>query len=253
MAKHFTAERRNELAQLIISEGHVTIADAAARFHVSIETIRKDMIYLEKEGIINKTHGGALPSSGVLEKSVLQKQGEHQEHKKQIALKALEYVPDHGTIFLDSGSSILALAELLKLQSGLTIFTNNVAAFNALIGSDNKLFLLGGELKQSSMCIVGSWAKDQIRSIRADVVFLGSDGLEGFHGPTVILYEEVDIKKEYISSAKKSILLADNSKFTTSSRFEVAKWNEIDMIITDENIDYEVKNEISRYTEIVIA
>lgn len=253
MAKHFTAERRNELAQMIISEGHVTIADAASRFNVSIETIRKDMIYLEKEGIINKTHGGALPSSDILEKTVLQKQSEHQEHKKAIARKALSYVPEHGTIFLDSGSSVLALAELLKLESGLTIITNNVAAFNALIGSDNKLFILGGDLKQSSMCIVGSWAKDQIRSTRADVVFMGTDGLEGFHGPTVLLYEEVDIKKEYIASSRKTILLADNSKFKTSSRFQVANWNEIDMLITDEMIQYENKNELERYLDVVIA
>ncbi|MDO4976019.1 MAG: DeoR/GlpR family DNA-binding transcription regulator [Eubacteriales bacterium] len=253
MAKHFTAERRNELAEMIISEGHVTIADAASHFNVSIETIRKDMIYLEQEGIINKTHGGALPSSTILEKPVFQKRTEHQEHKKLIAKKALEYIPENATLFLDSGSTVVALAELLKLKSGLTIFTNNVAAFNTLIGSDNKLFILGGDLHQGPLAIVGKWARDQILSTRADVVFLGTDGLESFQGPTAIMYEEVDIKRAYIASARKSVLLVDSSKFQTSSRFEVASWREIDTVISDEKILERDKGKISRYTEIIIA
>lgn len=253
MAKHFTAERRNELAQMIIAEGHVTIADAAKKFGVSIETIRKDMIFLENEGIINKTHGGALPSSSILEKSVGQKRTEHKDDKNRIARKALEYIPEGGTILLDSGSTAVALAELLKLESGLTIFTNNVAAFNTLIGSNNKIFIFGGDLKQSSLCIVGKWARDQIHSIRADVVFLGTDGLESFHGPTAILYEEVDIKREYIASARQSILLADSSKFLTSSRFQVTSWNDIDILITDEKIHDQTKKELKRVLELVIA
>ena len=253
MAKHFTAERRAQLAQMVVSEGHVTIADAAAKFGVSIETIRKDMIYLEHEGLINKTHGGALPTSTILEKSVFQKKSEHIEHKKLIAKQALSYIPEGATIFLDSGSTVVALAELLKLESGLTIFTNNVAAFNALIGSENKLFILGGDLKQSSLCIVGKWARDQILSIRADLVFLGTDGLEGFGGPTAISYEEVDIKTAYLTSARKSILLADSSKFLTSSRFEVASWEDIDLLITDEHASDRCKEKLSEKTEIIIV
>ncbi len=250
MAKHFTAERRNELAQMVISEGHVTIANAAKKFNVSSETIRKDMIFLENEGIINKTHGGALPSSSILEKSVLQKKSEHLEQKMKIARKALSYVPEGGTIFLDSGSTIETLAELLKLESGLTIFTNNVAAFNTLIGSNNKLFILGGDLKQRSMSIVGNWARDQIKTVRADVAFLGTDGLESFEGPTAIIYEEVDIKREYIASSRLSILLADSSKFLTSSRFEVTKWNDIDLLITDEDVTEERCLDLKQYIDI---
>ncbi len=250
MAKHFTAERRNELAEMVITEGHVTIADAAKKFNVSSETIRKDMIFLEGEGIINKTHGGALPSSSVLEKSVIQKKTENKEQKIKIAKKALSYVPKGGTIFLDSGSTIVALAELLKLESGLTIFTNNVAAFNTLIGSNNKLFILGGDLKQRSMSIVGNWARDQIKSVRADVAFLGTDGLESFKGPTVILYEEVDIKRQYISSSRQSILLADSSKFKASSRFEVTSWKDIDLLITDQNMSEDQYKDLKQYIDI---
>lgn len=253
MAKHFTAERRNELAQMIISEGHVTIADAAKKFSVSIETIRKDMIYLEQEGIINKTHGGALPSTAILEKSVMQKGMENKDAKNSIAKKALDYIPDGSTIFLDSGSTVLALAELLKLKSGLTIFTNNISAFNALIGSNHKVFILGGELRPQSMFVFGDWACQQIRSIRADIVFLGTDGLNTFGGPTVNAYEEIPVKREYLSSSRQTILLADSSKFLTGSRFQVASWEELDCIITDGDISPKKLNELQRYTEVIVV
>ncbi len=238
---------------MIISEGHVTIANAAQKFNVSIETIRKDMIYLEQEGIINKTHGGALPSSSILEKSVLQKGAENKESKVNIATKALEYIPDGSTIFLDSGTSVQALAELLKLKSGLTIFTNNLAAFNSLVGSNHKIFLLGGELRPKSLFLFGEWTCQQIKATRADMVFLGTDGLNGFDGPTVNAYEEISVKRQYLSSSRQVILLADSSKFLTGSRFQVAPWEAIDLVITDEDISSKKKAELEKRTEIIIV
>lgn len=253
MAKQFTAERRNQLAQLIISEGHVTIAEAAKKFNVSIETIRKDMIVLQDEGIINKTHGGALPSPSALEKPVFQKGTENREKKQRIALKALDLVPKNGTLILDSGTTTQILADYLKLESHLTIFTNNASTFASLAESHNKVFLFGGELRPSSLAVIGKWANEQILSIRADAVFLGSDGFNGFSGPTTTSFEEAEVKTNFLNISQNTILLADSSKFIETSLFQFATWDQIDTFITDDGIHAKSLAALSKKTTMIVV
>ena len=251
MARFFTTERRKQLAQKILVEGRVTIARAAEEFGVSIETIRKDLIFLEQEGIISKTHGGAIPSGTALEIPAFQKNTENIELKRRIASKALEYIPQGGSVILDSGTTTLALAELLKLRQDLTVFTNNALAIPVLRETHSTVYFFGGQLRESSMALVGSWTCEQIRSIRADAAFLGTDGLQGFQGPTTTVYAEAEIKRAYVEDAKQVVLLADSSKFTRSSRFQYTDWSRIDCVLTDAAPDGPEAKTIAKYAEIV--
>lgn len=253
MAQYFTAERRKQLARKILVEGRVTIARAAEEFGVSTETIRKDLIALEKEGIINKTHGGALPSESALEIPALQKNTENIEKKRRIASKALERIPQGGTVILDSGTTTLALAELLKLRQDLTIFTNNALALPVLRETKSTVYFFGGQLRESSMALVGTWTCEQIRSIRADVAFLGTDGFNGFSGPTTTVYAEAQIKKAFIEAAEQAVLLADSSKFMRSSRFQYTEWDRIHCVITDAVPDEKLLEAMAGKAEIIVA
>ncbi|MGN0292982.1 MAG: DeoR/GlpR family DNA-binding transcription regulator [Lachnospiraceae bacterium] len=253
MARRFTAERRNQLAQMIVSEGSVTVAEAARRLNVSGETIRKDMIHLEEEGVINKTHGGALPVNTVSETPMFQKAIENADKKRQIAMKALEYIPEKSTIILDSGSTTLALAELLKMKKNLTIFTNNLQAFIALSGSENEVYVFGGKLRLKSQAIWGSWANEQIMKLKPDIVFLGTDGFAGFDGPTTTALEEYEIKTNYIRAARKCIVLADSNKFSSTSLVQYESWRNIQVLITDDEVPKQELLKLSEKTEVVIA
>jgi len=251
MKKNFTADRRNQLAQIIISQGHITVNEASKKFGVSTETIRKDLIYLENEGVAKKSYGGAIPASESLEKPAVQKQTENASIKNQIALQALQYVPAIGTIIIDSGTTTLALAKLLKVESGLTIFTNSSAAFHELAESENQVYIFGGRVRASSLAVVGQWANEQIRSIKADVVFIGTDGFKGFSGPATMSFEETEVKSNMLKAGNTSVVLTDSSKFNASSSFQFGNWSEIDTLITDSNIAQEDLDRVSTETNVV--
>lgn len=253
MKKKFTADRRNQLAQIIISQGHITVSEASKKFNVSTETIRKDLIYLEKEGVAKKSHGGAIPASEVLEKPIFQKQTENAEIKNKIALQALNYVPHQGSIILDSGTTTLALAKLLKLESGLTIFTNSSAAFHELAESDNNVYIFGGLVRSSSLAVVGQWANEQIRAINVDIAFIGTDGFKHFEGPATMSLEEAEIKSNMLRASNKSVVLTDSSKFDSASLFQFGSWDTIDILITD-NVTSQLNFEqVSKDTKVVLV
>ncbi|MGN1166616.1 MAG: DeoR/GlpR family DNA-binding transcription regulator [Lachnospiraceae bacterium] len=233
MKKRLTAERRNEIAQLLIRDGNIKAGELAKQFDVSTETIRKDLIYLEEQGIAQKSYGGAIASTELLERPVTLKQMEHMEIKTEIANKALELIPENGVIILDTGSTVYALAKLLTLRSDLTIFTNSMVVVNILSDSDNKVFSLGGRVRGSSKGTVGAWAIQALRTIHADIAFLGSDGFKNLSGPSSASYEEAELKKAMISCCEHAVVLCENTKFTTNSLFQFCEWEEIYALITN--------------------
>ena len=253
MKKDLTADRRNQLAKMLLSEGSLKVGEAAERFNVSTETIRKDIVFLDKEGIAKKSHGGAIVSSEMLEKPLSQKEIENANSKSKIALEALKLIPSQGVIVLDAGSTTLALAKLLALGKGLTIFTNSVLVTQVLANSENKLFSFGGMIRSSSLAIVGKWANEEISSINADISFIGTDGFKGLSGPATASYEEAEFKKNIVASSKKTVILSDSTKFSNSSLFEFCKWENVDALITDKFAPVEMISALRNSTNVIIA
>lgn len=233
MKNQLTAERRNQLAQILLYRGSIKVGEAAEEFNVSTETIRKDIIYLEQEGIAKKSHGGATIANNMLERPVDLKRNENQNNKTRIAIKALTLIPPEGTVILDAGSTGYTLAKLLSLEKGLTIFTNSILALDVLLKSENRIFVFGGLARPSSHGIVGKWANEEIRSINADICFVGTDGFLGLSGPATASYEEAELKKNIITVSNKSVIISDSMKFHNRTLFEFCRWEEIDTFITD--------------------
>lgn len=233
MKKRLTAERRNEIAQLLIRDGNIKAGDLAKQFEVSTETIRKDLIYLEEQGIAQKSYGGAIASTELLERPITLKQMEHMDIKTEIANRALELIPDKGVIILDTGSTVYALAKLLTLRNDLTVFTNSMVVLNILSESGNEVFSLGGRVRGSSKGTVGAWAIQALQTIHADIAFLGSDGFRNLSGPSSASYEEAELKKAMVSCCEHAVVLCDNTKFTTNSLFQFCEWEEIYALITN--------------------
>lgn len=253
MKRKLTAERRNELAQILLSEGSIKVGEIAEKFNVSTETIRKDIIYLEKEKIAIKSHGGAIIASNMLERSVELKKTDNTNYKAKIALKALSFIPENATIILDAGSTNYALAKLLSLEKGLTIFTNSILALNVLTPSDHQVFVFGGMTRASSYGIVGKWTNEEIQSIRADIAFIGTDGFQGLHGPATASYEEAEFKNNIVKASDKTFILSDSSKFHNRTLFEFCKWEDIDALITDQNAPKDDVYLLKQHTDVIFA
>ncbi|PWJ48574.1 DeoR/GlpR family DNA-binding transcription regulator [Faecalicatena contorta] len=253
MKKTLTAERRNKLAQILLTSGSVRVGELAELFHVSTETIRKDIIYLDKEGIAKKSHGGAMAAMDTIERPVSVKEFENTEKKAKIAAKALDLIPANGTILLDTGSTIYALAKLLTLKRGLTIFTNSLNTAILLTESDNKIYTFGGSVRKSSYGIVGHWADDELSSISLNIAFLGTDGFQNSTGPCSTSFSEADFKKRCVERSRQTAILTDSSKFSINSIYKIADWDDIDYLVTDTDAPKNIRDIIGNNTEILYS
>lgn len=251
MGKLITAERRNKIAELIISNGSIKVSQLANNFSVSTETIRKDLIYLDKMGIIKKSRGGALSSLEIMEKPLETRSAENFNLKNGIAKKAISLIDKKAVIFIDAGSTALCLAKMLYLKKDLTIITSSISAANVLSSSKNKVYMSGGKLNSTTMALEGFGATEFLDKIKVDIAFLGSSGFKGHRGPASIDFEDADIKRCMIRNSKKAIILADSNKSHSTALVEYALWKDINCLITDTNIDPIVKNRIKKFTNII--
>ncbi|MGB3254713.1 DeoR/GlpR family DNA-binding transcription regulator [Buttiauxella gaviniae] len=254
MASSLTIERRNKLAQILIAEGSVKVGKIAEMFGVSTETIRKDLIYLDKKGIATKGHGGAIASGNILaiEQPLARKNTEHLYIKDQIAQLAIQLVPEKGVVILDTGSTVQCVAKALVAKSKLTIISNAINIVQPLSGTDNDIFLVGGKVRPNSLAIVGMWGMNVFQSINADIVFLGTDGLKNRSGPCTASYEEAEIKAAMVKSARLKVVVSDSTKFSSSGLFQFCDWSEIDYFITDSAIPEDELNHLSKVTEVIV-
>ena len=153
---------------------------------------------------------------------------------------------------LDSGSTVYALARLLCLQPvRVTVFTNSLKAAQLLQEGGVRTYLLGGRARASSGAITGrgrlrSWPRFACRRR-----FLGTSGFAGRQGPCIESFEEAQVKQAMLESAERKILLGDSSKARSLTTIQYARWQDLDMMITDRGLEGETQREIARHVQVV--
>lgn len=238
MGYELSAKRRNEIVRLLGQDGQVRVSDLAARFCVSTETIRKDLIELERKGLAKRSHGGAIKTqySDLTEKTLSAKLDRQSDEKAEIASLAVSLIPDGATVMLDSGSTTLSIARALKTNkegAGLTILTNSLKIAALLADTDFDLYMTGGKIRPASGAAIGEWTRDALDQVHIDIAFLGSDSFQGLSGPSAISYTETEFKHWVVEAADRVYAVADSSKFAVSGLFAYANWREISGLITD--------------------
>jgi Transcriptional regulators of sugar metabolism len=174
-------------------------------------------------------------SSNYLERHFDNKLLENIDKKFKIAKKAVEIIPRKSVVILDSGTTVLQIAKLLKSRSDLVIVTSSLIAAQVLENSNNQIIVTGGELRKKSMSFVGFLAAKAIESIHADIAFVGCDG---FHacGPCSRSYSELEVKQRILENSKEVVLVTDSSKFKVDGLYRFATFNQIDHLITDSSV-----------------
>lgn len=230
-----TKIRRDEISKLVLGEGEIKVKDLAKRFNVSMETIRKDLNYLHECGVITKTHGGAKAINDYYWLPVDIKMQERVDEKRYIARRALDLIDDNSVIFLDGGSTTIQLAKMLRLKKGLTVVTNSIAVADIILESNNQVICTGGITQKRGKAMVGYYAVKVIDSIHFDAMVTGTDGFMGMQGPTTFSLEEVDVRRHVIKNTTTKILICDATKFTKTSTYQYARFDEYDYLITSES------------------
>ncbi|MFJ3957113.1 DeoR/GlpR family DNA-binding transcription regulator [Arthrobacter sp. NPDC090010] len=233
----FAGERQQRILALLRAEGRVDTRELAGHFEVSLESIRKDLIHLERHGQLQRVHGGAIPAeSASFEPPVQERTGLSRE-KTRIAEAALAHLPADGSILLDAGSTTERLADLVPSGPSLTVFTNTLPIALKLLGRPNlEVFTLGGRVRSRTLAEVDEWALRSLAALNADVAFLGTNGLHPERGLTTPDAAEAQVKRAMLSSACKRVLLSDHSKIGSVSTVQHATLEDIDLLITDSGI-----------------
>lgn len=237
----YGSERRRYITESLAASGRVTVTDLAAGLDVSAETIRRDLSALESEGILERTHGGAVPAvpGGRTERTLAARRAENVDAKSAIGRAALRLLPTSGgTILLDAGSTTACLVDAMSAGPtqghGLSVITNSVPLADTIhrVGRES-LHMLGGGARGLTGACVGAHTVRALEAIRVDVAFIGANGLDAERGLTTQDPEEAAVKSAMCRAARRVVLLADSSKFDRDFLVSFAELDRLDVLVTD--------------------
>ena len=230
-----TGPRRQQILNLLEETGSLDVGDLADRFAVSVVTIRKDLDDLDRQGLLQRTFGGAVFSHrSRFNRSFLERTSQHLREKRAIAAAALEYIKDGDTIILDAGTTTLALAQLLKQHvKSAFIITCSVPVALEVSSAGYDILLLGGMIRNKSLALLGRETLWMLDRYRADKAFLGSSGFTIEKGHTTPNPDDAQIKEAIMRVSLEKYVLVDSSKFGDQCLTRFANLRDVDLTITD--------------------
>lgn len=232
----FAEERRSALHQILIEKRSLSVVDTAVQFNVTEETIRRDLKKMEADGLLLRTHGGALlPDDSRMEPSLEVRQGINSEGKDAIGQTAAQMVKDGDTIILDASTSALFVAKHIKDKKNLTVITNAEKVIMELSAySEIVLISTGGILRRKSLSYVGRAAENTLASFQADKAFLSCKGFTPERGFTDSSEQESDIRRKMISRSQQVVYLCDYTKMERVGFVTTAQLSEVHILISDQ-------------------
>lgn len=228
------SHRREHILEKISNHQQVSVNDIAESLNVSDETIRRDLINLEKEGLLRRVHGGAIGVSPNRDDPLSERSRKAAKEKAVIAKLAVELISDNTSIFLHIGSTTEALARQLGRFTDLKVYTNSLNI--ARIAREHfgvSVFVAPGQLRKVELDLVGYDTISYIQSYQFDTVFLGAAGIDIERGFMDYEEHEARVRQALIKSARNKVMLADSSKFGKSANICTASFDEIDRFVTD--------------------
>jgi len=231
--------RQAKIAEFLEIDGEVSIPDLAQQLDVSEMTIRRDLDALAAQGRIIRTHGGATAAGRVtFEFSFLKQRRKLQREKEQIGRLAAERVSDGQSVLLDSGTTTLAVARALRGHNDLTVITSSLPIASELqYQSTIRVLLLGGYLRSGSPDLSGGLTERNLDELRADVAFLGADGVD----PDGTVYsaspDVAHMLTRMAASAATVYVVADHSKLAKRALMRYGNVAEWAGLITDGTVD----------------
>jgi DeoR family transcriptional regulator, fructose operon transcriptional repressor len=236
----YSAQRRQAILQALTGAGRVDAGELAVRLAVTGETVRKDLIALEGQGLLRRVHGGAIP---VDEPSFEPEVGDRREfaaEKRRIAEVALTQLPRRGAVLIDAGSTTAMLAELMPTDRELTVYTNTLPIALTLARRSNlTVYTLGGRLRRQTLAEVDGWASRALSEINVDVAFLGANGVSISRGLTTPDPAEAHVKRLMLGTARRRVLLADHSKLGQVHTCRYGELSDVEALVTDSGMDDE--------------
>jgi DeoR family fructose operon transcriptional repressor len=234
------AEARRYLIMDLLGKsgtGSVSVAVLARQLGVSEMTIRRDLDWLQKRSVLSRVHGGAVGYQRDDERPFEDRLLHSNPQKAAIGWAAAQLVREGERIILDAGTTTQQVARHLSGLSALTVITNNIHIMSNLACCKQiETILLGGLLKHQEMCTVGPMVTQTLAMLSVDKCFLSIAGMDFQQGLTDQDMREVEVKQAMMRSAREVILVADSSKLSQVKMVRAAAWNQVQVLVTDDQL-----------------
>lgn len=246
------SEREKKILEILSEDTNKSVAEISDLLEVSRVTVRSDFTSLEEKGLIIRTRGGAFPA---FHPEILERQKRGVEEKKRIARAAAALIEDGDTVMINDGTTTSLIPRYLLGKRDIRIVTNStlIVPF-ARVNPALNLTLVGGEFRPSSEAIVGPVALGDLENFHVRLAFLGTGGFSLENGLTTHLVEGSEILRKMTELSEKRVLVADSGKYGQNGFVRIVPMDRIDILITDEGLDREVRKEIEdRRIQVIIC
>jgi DeoR family fructose operon transcriptional repressor len=250
------AQRRERIQEYLATHKIVRTADLCALLETSEATVRRDLEWMERGGVLERTHGGAMLSQRMIFEPEYQQRAQlHPEEKRNIGALAASLIEAGDIVFINSGTTSTQVLHHLRNDASITVFTNNVSAALELGAPGFHYHLIGGEFQPRSNSLAGRFSSENLRQVYANKAILGVDGISLKHGCTVPSNAEAEVVRLMIERTRGQVfVIADASKWGVVSNYPIATIDEIDKLITDEGFDPSAIESLAEHNvEVLVA
>lgn len=251
----FPLERQKKIIELLMIKKVLKLSELTEELHVSIDTLRRDLNLLTKQGKIEKIYGGVkIIESNFGESAIHERMVSHLEEKESIAKTCSEWINDGDCIFIDSGSTTYQIARYIKNKRNLTVVTNSIPVITELMNSDLELIIIGGKIRKNEQSVVTFDYLFNFNELNILKAFICTSGITLERGISDYNIEEALTRKKIIEQSKEIYVAADSTKFGKDVTIAIAPLEQINYIITDQNANKDLINQFKKTsTNLIIA
>lgn len=214
--------------------GRVKVENLAEHFQLSPQTIRKDLNELCDKGMLQRVHGGATLSAGIINDEYEARRGLAADAKRSIGIKAASLISNNHSLIINIGTTTEQVAFALKIKRSLLVITNNINVVNILRGNPEiETIIAGGLVRRQDGGVVGEATMDFIRQFKVDYAIIGTSAIDEDGSLLDYDYREVRVAQAIIENARHSILVADNMKFERSAPVRMGHISQLGSFVTD--------------------
>ena len=243
----YAPERQTRIMQEARLRGRVEVAEMARLLAITPETVRKDLNVLQRQGLLRRVHGGAVPVERLALEAPVTTRVAMSAEKDRIAAAAIAEVPDGGAILLESSSTVHRVVDHLPPDRELTVVTNYLPTALSLASRPNlTVIIIGGRVRSVSLASVDMLALEDLKRVFVDVAFVGTNGFSVEQGLTAPDVGEAAVKKAILERGQKRVLLTDHTKYGQTFLCRYGEVEDVDLIISDTGMDTETVDELRK-------